>query len=213
MSEDDEKPDAGHHDNGDGERHDDGLTDRQVEETLAGLEQQFHDVKLPEQQFDEELAGVIGNKAKVAVIITRLSSADLLAAFCQLAGISALCVSAAEGAVAVLRNREGDDPEVAARDLTTVVNGLSAVLAVNRADKLEVTLWIRGRAGEHFSPPVLFTSTARFVEDLLIGAVDMAGLRTQGYTVIDSSDYTRDTALRVIARHTRFGPGRRGKAG
>ena len=92
--------------------------------------------------FDDELQGLLGNKAKAAVLITRVASARLLAAFCQLSDVSADCIGSEEGAVAILRNLDGDGPEVAARDLTIVVSGMSLVLAVNRADKLEAS---RGR--------------------------------------------------------------------
>ena len=67
--------------------------------------------------FDDELQGLLGNKAKAAVLITRIASARLLAAFCQLSDVSADCIGSEEGAVAILRNLDGDGPEVAARDL------------------------------------------------------------------------------------------------
>ena len=38
--------------------------------------------------FDDELEGILGNKAKRAILVTRLTSADLLAAFCSLADIT-----------------------------------------------------------------------------------------------------------------------------
>ena len=119
--------------------------------------------------FDDELQGLLGNKAKAAVLITRVASARLLAAFCQLSDVSADCIGSEEGAVAILRNLDGDGPEVAARDLTIVVSGMSLVLAVNRADKLEATVYLQGKPGQTIAPPLLFTSTAPFVEDLLLG--------------------------------------------
>lgn len=157
--------------------------------------------------FDQELEGLIGNRAKAAVMVTRLASAELLAAFCQLSDISAWCIQAREGAVAVLRNLDGDGPEAAIRDLTTVVSGLSAILAVNRADKLEVTLWINGQSGQTFAPPMLFASTADFVEDLMIGTTTVDRLREDGATMFDSGDYNREKAMGIIAAHTRFGAG------
>mgnify|MGYP007069431415 FL=1 len=124
---------------------------------------------------DDELQGLLGNKAKAAVLITRVASARLLAAFCQLSDVSADCIGSAEGAVAILRNLDGDGPEVAARDLTIVVSGMSLVLAVNRADKLEATVYLQGKPGQTIAPPLLFTSTAPFVEDLLLGITDEDG--------------------------------------
>lgn len=55
-------------------------------------------------KFEDELQGLLGNRAKVAVIITRLTSPRLLSAFCELSDISAQCIGSAQGAVAVLRN-------------------------------------------------------------------------------------------------------------
>ena len=157
--------------------------------------------------FDDELQGLLGNKAKAAVLITRVASARLLAAFCQLSDVSADCIGSAEGAVAILRNLDGDGPEVAARDLTIVVSGMSLVLAVNRADKLEATVYLQGKPGQTIAPPLLFTSTAPFVEDLLLGITDEDGLIGTGMKVEQSADLDQDQAMAVIAEHTKFGRG------
>ena len=143
--------------------------------------------------FDDELQGLLGNKAKAAVLITRDVSAD--------------CIGSAEGAVAILRNLDGDGPEVAARDLTIVVSGMSLVLAVNRADKLEATVYLQGKPGQTIAPPLLFTSTAPFVEDLLLGITDEDGLIGTGMKVEQSADLDHDQAMAVIAEHTKFGRG------
>ncbi len=52
---------------------------------------------------------------------------------------------------------------------------MPAVLAINRADKLEATMYLQGKVGQTFAPPVLLTSTAQFVEDLLLGITDVGG--------------------------------------
>ena len=157
--------------------------------------------------FDDELQGLLGNKAKAAVLITRIASARLLAAFCQLSDVSADCIGSEEGAVAILRNLDGDGPEVAARDLTIVVSGMSLVLAVNRADKLEATVYLQGKPGQTIAPPLLFTSTAPFVEDLLLGITDEDGLIGTGMKVEQSADLDHDQAMAVIAEHKKFGRG------
>lgn len=158
-------------------------------------------------KFEDELQGLLGNRAKVAVIITRLTSARLLAAFCELSDISAQCIGSEQGAVAVLRNLDGDGPEAAVKDMTIVVSGMLAILAVNRADKLEATMYMEGKPGRTFAPPVLFTSTASFVEDLLLGITDMKTLIDSGVKVVDSADLSRDEAMEILAEHTRFGRG------
>lgn len=208
-------------DSGDGERHDSAIRPDSAahpdpaEHSEAVMHPESDDDPVSvlkgadgvSSDFDQELEGLIGNRAKAAVMVTRLASAELLAAFCQLSDISAWCIQAREGAVAVLRNLDGDGPEAAIRDLTTVVSGLSAILAVNRADKLEVTLWINGQSGQTFAPPMLFASTADFVEDLMIGTTTVDRLREDGTTMFDSGDYNREKAMGIIAAHTRFGAG------
>lgn len=148
-------------------------------------------------KFEDELQGLLGNRAKVAVIITRLTSPRLLAAFCELSDISAQCIGSAQGAVAVLRNLDGDGPEAAVKDMTIVVAGMPAILAVNRADKLEATMYVEGKAGKTFAPPVLFTSTAPFVEDLMLGITDMNALEQADMTIFDSADLDRDAAMSI----------------
>ncbi|MFT8639942.1 MAG: hypothetical protein ABF758_08235 [Bifidobacterium sp.] len=156
--------------------------------------------------FQNELEGLIGDRVKIAVIITRISSAELLAAFCQISDISARCIDSSEGAVAVLNTHDADGPQNAAQDLTDVVSGLSVVLAVNKANKLEAKLWMRGQSGEEFAPPILFASSAPFVEDLMIGTVSVDSLKNNGITVVDSDDLDHDRAMGIIARHMRLGP-------
>lgn len=153
--------------------------------------------------FDDELQGLLGNKAKAAVLITRVASARLLAAFCQLSDVSADCIGSEEGAVAILRNLDGDGPEVAARDLTIVVSGMSLVLAVNRADKLEATVYLQGKPGQTIAPPLLFTSTAPFVEDLLLGITDEDGLIGTGMKVEQSARISTMTRPWPSSRNTR----------
>ena len=136
----------------------------------------------------------------MALIVTRLASAELLAAFCQLSDISAACIGANQGAVAVLKNLNGDGPEAAAKDLTTVVSGMAVILAVNRADKLEVAMYVQGEAGQSFAPPVLF----------MLGIVTLNQLKTQGFEVVDSAGLDHDQAMQILANHTRRGRGGRG---
>ena len=120
------------------------------------------------------------------------------------------CIGANQGAVAdqILQHRDG--PEAAAKDLTTVVSGMAVILAVNRADKLEVAMYVQGEAGQSFAPPVLFTSTPRFVEDLMLGIVTLNQLKTQGFEVVDSAGLDHDQAMQILANHTRRGRGGRG---
>ncbi|WP_300767091.1 hypothetical protein [uncultured Bifidobacterium sp.] len=157
----------------------------------------------PTASFDDELQGLLGNKAKVAVLITRLASARLLSAFCRMSQIDASCMDAAQGAVAILRDLDGDAPEAAAEDITSVVSGMSVILAVNRADKLVATLYIKGKAGKSFAPPLLFASTSSLVEDLMLGISSIEDLRVQGVTLFSTADLDEDAAMGIIRASTR----------
>ena len=105
-------------------------------------------------KFEDELQGLLGNRAKVAVIITRLTSPRLLSAFCELSDISAQCIGSAQGAVAVLRNLDGDGPEAAVKDMTIVVAGMPST--VRTSSKRRCT-WKAERAKPSlrrcYSPP------------------------------------------------------------
>ena len=57
-------------------------------------------------------------------------------------------------------------------------------------------------AGQSFAPPVLFTSTPRFVEDLMLGIVTLNQLKTQGFEVVDSADSTMTRRMQILANHT-----------
>lgn len=208
------------------ESHDDNLDDfdfidPELEQAMNSLEQEF--AALDQQQesstensapsdldpasFEDEIEGLIGNKAKVAILVTRISSEQLLAAFCQLADISADCVASDLGACAILHNLNGDGPEAAAREITTVVGGLSVVLAVNRAEKIETDIYDHGEAIESFPPPIAFSSSAPYVEDLMLGITTLEDIRSSGLAIVASGDLTREQALSIIAQHTRYGRG------
>lgn len=188
----------------------DSSVDSSTDDVADAVNEAMADVVDPSVGFDSELAGLLGNKAKIALIVTRVASAELLAAFCQLSDISAECIGSNQGAVAVLKNLDGDGPEAAAKDLTTVVSGMAVVLAVNRADKLEATMYMQGDAGQTFAPPVLFNSTPRFVEDLMLGIVTLVQLKSQGFEVVNSADLNHDQAMDILAKHTRQGRAGRG---
>ena len=104
-----------------------------------------------------------------------------------------------------MRNLNGDGPEAAAKDLTTVVSGMPAVLVVNRADKLEATMYPLGETRDNFvrrscSPPQRHSSRtscwASPLDDILADN-----------TSYDAAALTREQALAILARHTKFGRG------
>ena len=189
-----------------GKTNDDGMhfSEEELEAAMAGFEKEFQDEEAAQQN---DAPAQVPFDQPDETVNSDASSARLFAAFCQLSDISAQCLASPQGAVAVLRNLDGDGPEAAIKDLTTVVSGMPAVLAINRADKLEATMYLQGKVGQTFAPPVLLTSTAPFVEDLLLGITDVQGVRDSGVETVDSASLTRDDAMKILAEHTRFGRG------
>lgn len=232
-SDNDAKPeepkDTSGHDNGPGA---DGLSDEDVRRALEGYEKEFADMDLdmgsgsgsgsgtgsatkddlPDdptagtssgESFDDQLQGILGNKARQALLVTNLSEPGLLAAFCVMAGIDATCIGASTGAVALLHDTADQGPEEAARRLTTLVTSLSVVLVVNRADRLEAHIWLDGTQGEKIAPPLLFMQVDSVVEDLVISQATPDTLREDGRTVVETSLMDRDQAWTTITRFLR----------
>lgn len=174
-------------------------------DSFTQSDQVDHDVDptVPEGSFEDELEGLLGDKAKVVLMCTRLSSAELLAAFCRLADIAADCIDVPEGAVAILHNLEGENPEHAAQDITSVISGLSVLLVVNRADNISATVYYEGKAGEQLPPPFVFPTLAPFVEDTMLGITQISQIEQEFSGVIHVADIDRDEAMRIIHAHTR----------
>ena len=87
------------------------------------------------------------------------------------------------------------------KDLTKVVGGLSGLLVVNRADKVEATVYYDGQAGEQLPPPFVFPSLAPFVEDAMLG------ISTVQDVLVSSDAMGQTRAYGIIAKHTHMGGG------
>jgi hypothetical protein len=175
----------------------DHLSDEEVNKALKGYEHEFDQM----DAFDAQLEGILGERAKSAAILTPLRSQRLLAAFCALCGIKADCVGSQDGAVALLTQLDGQAPEHAAASLTHLISGLSVILIVNRADKLEAKPWIDGKSGEKVPPPVVLAQEPQFVEDYLIGVEGRKSIHLQ-HDGIMSDGMNRDQASKVIFEET-----------
>lgn len=140
--------------------------------------------------FDDELAGIIGDKAKMAMLITQVRDPQFLAALCKLMDIDALCVGFPTGSCAILHNKDGQAPEEGARELSDVVAGMSVVSCVNRADKITATHWLNGTVVENMTPPLLFTTIDSTIEDLMIGLQNVDDLSVAGYEQVESNTFS-----------------------
>lgn len=175
----------------------DQLSDEEVNKALKSYEHEFDQM----DAFDAQLEGILGERAKAAAILTPLRSQRLLAAFCALCGIKADCVGSQDGAVALLTQLDGQAPEHAAASLTHLISGLSVILIVNRADKLEAKPWIDGKSGEKVPPPVVLAQEPQFVEGYLIGVEGRKSIHLQ-HDGIMSDGMDRDQASKVIFEET-----------
>ncbi|WP_418969785.1 hypothetical protein [Alloscardovia omnicolens] len=187
------------------------LSDDQVNAAFADLEKQFSDDfghELDENltdnysldpAFEAELDGIIGNKAKIAIIITNLASAHFLAALCRVMDVDARAVRFTTGAGALLADTQGSAPEDVAHALSESMSGLFVVLCVNRADKISITQWFNGQNVQKMAPPMFFNVLDPTIEDLMIGSQTPADLDMAGYEQVESSDFaTEDEAMEFI---------------
>lgn len=170
---------------------------------------------------ESELAQMLGEKANCAMLLTQVRDADVLAAFAAIAGIDAYCIADRNGAIAVLKDLDGHHPEDAAQALTKLVNGMSVILLVDRANHIEAHQWVNASQGESFPPPIVFMNAPAFVEDVIVGEASIDDILHDGNrTVIDTAKVSKAKAFGVLQdladranrrHHRRFGFGLRRK--
>lgn len=160
------------------------------------------------EDLESSLMQMLGEKASSALLITRLRDPDVLAALSVLADVDDYCIGDRFGAVAILKDLDGSHPEDAAARLTKLVIGLSAILVVNRAGRIEAHQWVNGQQGESFPPPIVFANAPAWVEDLLVGQVSLDELLNDPSIVpLDSQDYTKAASFGVLQQVVRHLPG------
>lgn len=182
-----------------------------------------------DDDFDNDLADVsdmesalqqlLGEKASSAMLLTQVRDADVLAAFSVICGIDAYCIADKSGAIAVLKDLDGRHPEDAAQALTKLVNGMSVLLVVNRAGRIEAHQWVNATQGESFPPPIVFMNAPAFVEDVMVGQARAADVVSSGdFSVIDTQGLGKAKAFQILQdladranrrQHRRFGFGLR----
>lgn len=160
------------------------------------------------EDLESSLMQMLGEKASSALLITRLRDPDVLAALSVLADVDSYCIADRFGAVAILKDLDGSHPEDAAARLTKLVTGLSAILVVNRAGRIEAHQWVNGQQGESFPPPIVFANAPAWVEDLLVGQVSLDELLADPSIVpLDSQDFTKAASFGVLQQVVRHLPG------
>lgn len=167
--------------------------------------------------FEDDLMQMLGEKARCAVLVTQLKQPDMLAALCVLAEIDAYAVPSPAGCIAVLKDLAADHPEHSAKAFSKLVPNTVSILLVNRAGHIESHPWERGVQGEQFPPPLVFSNEPSFLEDFMIGQIELPELLGEYKdSIIDTDKVNRAKAFAIIqnmvdrankAKRRRFGFG------
>ena len=163
-----------------------------IEEAMRGIE---------EANFEEDLQGLLGNKAKVAMIIAYVEPAKLLAAFCKMANVSARCFSEEQGSVAVLKNLEGNGPEEDVKKFVEFFLGIEVMLITNRADKITAKIYRAIKEPQEIVAPMALAVWSRDVEDLAICVENADSLEKRGLEMFDSDDLSDSEAYKIFQKY------------
>lgn len=154
-----------------------------------------------ETSFEDTLEGLTGQKARSAIIITYCEGADLLSAFCKISQIPSICVMTGTAAVALLKNLDNDEPEAAVLRLSDLLGDMEMILIVNRANKLETSMYKYGEKRDAFLPsPVALTFLSEEVEDVVLGLKTMKDFHPSVES-FDPEDITFDGALSICKKY------------
>ncbi len=163
-----------------------------IEEAMRGIE---------EANFEEDLQGLLGNKAKVAMIIAYVEPAKLLAAFCKMANVSARCFSEEQGSVAVLKNLEGNGPEDDVKKFVEFFFGMDVMLITNRADKITAKIYQAVKEPKEIVAPMALAVWSRDVEDLAICLENADSLEKRGLEMFNSDDLSDLEAYKIFQKY------------
>ena len=163
-----------------------------IEEAMRGIE---------EANFEEDLQGLLGNKAKVAMIIAYVEPAKLLAAFCKMAKVSARCFSEEQGSVAVLKNLEGNGPEEDVKKFVEFFFGMDVMLITNRADKITAKIYQAVKEPQEIVAPMALAVWSRDVEDLAICMENADSLEKRGLEMFNSDDLSDLEAYKIFQKY------------
>ena len=163
-----------------------------IEEAMRGIE---------EANFEEDLQGLLGNKAKVAMMITYVEPAKLLAAFCKMADVSARCFSEEQGSVAVLKDLEGNGPEDDVKKFVEFFLGIEVMLITNRADKITAKIYRAIKEPQEIVAPMALAVWSRDVEDLAICVENADSLEKRGLEMFNSDDLSDSEAYKIFQKY------------
>jgi hypothetical protein len=141
----------------------------------------------------------------VAVVMTPLAAADVLAGSLRLAGGAPLppgtvVVPTGGGAVAAALV-DPDAAQALVEGVSRVLRDVPVVLLTRHAGRLSATRWSSGRAGESLTPGLVMTTLDDAVEALLLGRT----APSQATGAIEVARLGRWRAARMVAAARRSG--------
>ncbi|QTE30679.1 hypothetical protein [Pengzhenrongella sicca] len=137
------------------------------------------------------LEGEVG----VALVLTPVANAEALAATCAVAKIRMDAVPTPVGALAVLRDRDGDAPAAAAGAISRLLRGVPVVLLERRDGQISAGRWIDGARDGDLAPGLVLGDAPEVLEDVILGSATPADLEG----VVSSVGMSRLKAMRILA--------------
>jgi hypothetical protein len=140
----------------------------------------------------------------VAVVVTPLAAADVLAGSLRLAGAAlpaGTVVAPTGGGAVVAAALDQDAAQSLAEGVSRVLRDVPVLLLTRQAGRLSATRWSGGRAGESLTPGLVVATLDDAVEALLLGRT--APARATG--AIDVARLGRWRAARMVATARRRG--------
>ncbi len=125
----------------------------------------------------DDLSSLTGTQNReLAVLLTQVADAEALAAASALAELDVDAVPTPVGALAVLRDPSGDNPEKAASAISRLVAGAALVLVTRAEGQLTCVRYNGGEAEGNLPPGLVLSGAPAALEDLLTGQITVTDL-------------------------------------
>jgi len=126
------------------------------------------------EHIDAELAAITGESRELALLLTPVIDARPLAAVLALVGVAADCIPTPSGAVVVLRDKDGNQPDQAAKVLSQALAQTSVLLVTKATGQLSAERYVAGASQGEVPAGLIVAGASGVVEDLLVGAMTPA---------------------------------------
>jgi hypothetical protein len=133
--------------------------------------------------------------APVSVLLTQVATAQALAATCALYKIKATAVPSPIGAYAVAHSDNPTHVTFMARQLTSLVKEVPAILITFHDGQMKAVQWEAGEEVGPLSPAIVLDGAPHELENVLFGSISPADVDG----AVDSTKLSRFKAMRTLA--------------